>query len=1588
MDDLGKFHLNVTHGFGVSKEGRNLAVMMSETSILYSLGRKIVIHDIEHNKQKAIDIGSKVKAVTSLQVGPKKRYLAICEEPNVKSNPPQVSVIDLKAEKPKRLRTLLNLNDAAEIVVTGSKYVDVDFSKDSKLIVAVTNEPTFTIIVWDWFRTRRVGAYDVRTMINRVRFNPFDAGQISSSGGDHFRLWKVQENVLKAYPNFQGVTPGTIVTDHTWTKDDRLIAVTDSAGVMIIDEGVVVQNIEKIHSQTGGFSSVIVGARGLIASGANGRIALIDMVAPKDKLDGRLPFRLTASFKGIKKTGSMDIITSSLSPKEDVVTFVFKDNFATFALGDAYLTADSTKSSGTSKLNDSDDDNNEYSKSGEEDKPLEVILKLMYDGTHSGPITDMDTCQRKPYLVTCSREDQSLRLWNYRTRVSVATKIFTSESQRPMSCSIDPMGNVILVCFPGRIQLFYIDVKGLTMDREIICRGARKAYFNHGGGNFVVACGRKIEVYQTHSGLHLGSFQGHSMPIQSIRWADDDLGFISCGLDGLIYEWKMAALGTNTRSSEHHGGIAGLQFDVLACGAHGSVVAAGCILPSHSSHPGNKKAALEGGTKKQGPAFGRSSYGSKKDDKNKKGEQSKKAKLLPANTIVRGWKQRPEGPGDTIDMPSRVLSALMSGHHVFLGMENGSLMVHDWPFKSGQVELKYPAHKCPVVSMTISKDSNFLFTGGEDGMIMMMTIIDLDESLSGQGHGGVGASAFAALKRPYLDEKYILTDSDVINSTTAEISDLKANLNEIEGGHRVATELMKTAHAELLTKMKDDHRVQIETSEEQETQLKKLLKANQNETSNVLKAKEDRHMKTAKALEDLYERKISRETSKIEKLNGQLRDALIEKSDIQLKMKMRVDELTKKYEAKIDKLVNRRVREKKQQEEYVKYVKNRYDEVHQRSENQQDLEIANLKQQIEAEREYAKADVDEHKAEIVVLKKSVGMMKEALEDEEEKCRRLVEARTLSLNKITDLEKALDEQKYKISELDEHSKMKDRQIKNHLRKVGELERVRHVLQHQLHEARGELEPMDREVEAMRDRISELNEEYRKGMRAAAKVEQQNDIGKRKVVNLASLVRKHEAKINSLNSIISGFSYDVEKLITATAPAKWADGVLKLYETYVTKIGKRGGANGVEENTIQEFNRQRKFMERSVKALKRESNKAAKQVFIVKKKAIVENAELMEELNESRHTCRRLRQEVEKLKSELLGVQTRKDMRKRLSQFKSKSTPKLRQIEHDENNNMGNASTMMAQSRRRQTSRGSQFSDTSNNAFGFERPTTADSMISDVGSDYNIGSGHGMNSRPQTAETRPPTADIHGDMNSRPQTADTVVSEFADEIREGLGRSEPNNLDSGSINDDNKRASLLNQLKRPSQMHRGSESLPRPASSVMLRSQQRPKSGGRPYTASERRRAMGGGSLAKSMSEIRQRRVLGSPEKLLLELETSEMQNVAQGLQIDNLRNQLGSALNRTQALETVIAQNGVRMDVGGRVRRNKSTQRRPKSSSVGIRDRRGILRQKNGRNTTIKKLNKSKIKVRPATSGGTGMTLKASIVVTKSEEKEQQMMRKK
>jgi hypothetical protein len=51
----------------------------------------------------------------------------------------------------------------------------------------------------------------------------------------------------------------------------------------------------------------------------------------------------------------------------------------------------------------------------EEKASLDVKFDLICKGFHSGAISSIDVAVQRPILVTCSREDQTLRLWNYFT---------------------------------------------------------------------------------------------------------------------------------------------------------------------------------------------------------------------------------------------------------------------------------------------------------------------------------------------------------------------------------------------------------------------------------------------------------------------------------------------------------------------------------------------------------------------------------------------------------------------------------------------------------------------------------------------------------------------------------------------------------------------------------------------------------------------------------------------------------------------------------------------------------------------------------------------------------------------------------------------------------------------------------------------------------------------------------------------------------------------------------------------------------------------------------------------------------------------
>ena len=485
-------------GLGISRiNGREQALMTSEKEMLYVVGRNVMWHNIVRDRVRVLPQTPRVQKIIALAVCPKRRYVAVCEQQDASYGSaalPQVSIIDLiSGAGPKRLRTLiatedthLSFNTIANADGTASPmptFACADFSKDSKSLLCLVGAPYNGLVVFDWFRSRKVGTCTVNAAITRCRFNPTDSSQVSTSGPQHLRVWKVQEGMLKGYPTIQGIGgTNASVTDHDWTRDDRIAVTTDHGEVMIYDEGDLVQTIDSdtlgLDARDGLSSITSLDDRGFLCGGPHATICVVEMTDTKDRLEGRDPFKVACKVRAIKDDATPQTVVSlGMSPKCDVVVVAFPDNVGMLNMSDVWLKAEQGGDSGNaddatrggsgsgvrtmvgedeeegkkeSSVVDSDlaigvENNGEEEKMrnqnerrsgshGNDDmqttKRIECNLSYLVKGFHTGTITAISSCARKPLVVTCSKEDKSIRLWNYRTHVCVDALTFQNDAQR------------------------------------------------------------------------------------------------------------------------------------------------------------------------------------------------------------------------------------------------------------------------------------------------------------------------------------------------------------------------------------------------------------------------------------------------------------------------------------------------------------------------------------------------------------------------------------------------------------------------------------------------------------------------------------------------------------------------------------------------------------------------------------------------------------------------------------------------------------------------------------------------------------------------------------------------------------------------------------------------------------------------------------------------------------------------------------------------------------------------------------------------------------------------------------------------------
>ncbi len=180
-------------------------------------------------------------------------------------------------------------------------------------------------------------------------------------------------------------------------------------------------------------------------------------------------------------------------------------------------------------------------------------LNLICDGFHRGAINCMDVSLQRPIIITCSTEDKSIRIWNYLTGHCENCKIVLEEKEDSkekeinfLSLAIHPNGYYVAISDNEMIRFFHLCHKELRfysndqVGNEQSKPNCTILKFSNGGHLLAAVSERKIYVIRSFSREILRIFNTpHKGNIVSIYFHDEDSFIYSCGTDGIIVQYNL-----------------------------------------------------------------------------------------------------------------------------------------------------------------------------------------------------------------------------------------------------------------------------------------------------------------------------------------------------------------------------------------------------------------------------------------------------------------------------------------------------------------------------------------------------------------------------------------------------------------------------------------------------------------------------------------------------------------------------------------------------------------------------------------------------------------------------------------------------------------------------------------------------------------------------------------------------------------------------------------------------------------------------------------------------------------------------------------
>ncbi|KAJ3157757.1 Cilia- and flagella-associated protein 57 [Geranomyces variabilis] len=536
--------------FGLGRDVRNNIAYLDEQTVVYPAGTQIVSYNIEQRSQHFMGIYDG-EGITAMAVNPSLTMIAVGVRGGAANSGPGTAAVvgdeksgggkdgvgtsmvfgrDLVTTStttaPGGTAAVVETEGAVvlydlqtgrkkKVLVTGDsntkEFISISFSNNGNHIVAQSAGPEWNIYIWDWDKAKLRGTVkstnNANAEIHQMTVSPYEttSTQVCVTGNGLFRTYKHAEGFWKMLHQHKS---DKNLLCHTYLSESRIIVGTEDSKLQVFEAGELVIELTyvlpsaNVHNYLAppAITEIKAFSNGVLAGTSTGTCVLFE------RTDDSTLVKKSREFF-FEEDAAVSCI--ALNPGEDSAVITLKN----------------------SQL---------YTLTLDYDPGKTEVTKCAHlsQSFHNGAINGMDTAARKPIIATCGA-DRTVRIWNYLDNTVEVTKTFYDE---PLSISVHPSGLYLLVGFTDGLKLMNVLIDDIEQFWETPVRGCKECYFSNGGQYFAAVHGTTILIYNMWTLDVVAHLKAHQAKIRSISWSLDDCRIISCGNDGVVYDWNIRTL--------------------------------------------------------------------------------------------------------------------------------------------------------------------------------------------------------------------------------------------------------------------------------------------------------------------------------------------------------------------------------------------------------------------------------------------------------------------------------------------------------------------------------------------------------------------------------------------------------------------------------------------------------------------------------------------------------------------------------------------------------------------------------------------------------------------------------------------------------------------------------------------------------------------------------------------------------------------------------------------------------------------------------------------------------------------------------------